>query len=290
MKITGTGLSGLVGSRVVELLGEKYTFDDISRKTGTDITDREAVLERIQASDSPVILHFAAYTDVETAEKEQSLGEESQAWKINVLGTQNIVDACETTGKKLIALSTDMVFPGDKELPGKYSEDEKRGPTNWYAQTKYEAEKTIENSTNSWALLRIAYPYRAAFTKNDSVRIFLSKLRNNDLIKAVKDHYFTPTFIDDLAGVIDYFVQENVTGVYHVGGKTAVSPLEIVQKVASMWDLDTSLISETTREEFFAGRAKRPFNLSLNNGKIEQLGLHLSTLDEGLEEIKRQLS
>lgn len=289
MTIIGTGLSGLVGSRVVELLHDKYEFDDISRKTGTDITDKDAVLKRIQSSTSPVILHFAAYTDVETAEKEKSLGVESQAWKINVLGTKNIVDACEATGKKLIALSTDMVFPGDKALPGKYTEDETRGPTNWYASTKYESEKVIETNTRPWVILRIAYPYRAAFMKNDSVRIFLSKLRNNEPIRAVKDHYFTPTFIDDLAGVIDYFIQHKTTGVFHVGGQIAVSPWEIAQKVAVLWNLDTSLVSETTREEFFAGRAQRPFNLSLNNAKIEQIGLRLSTIDEGLEEIIRQL-
>lgn len=289
MTITGTGLSGLVGSRVVELLQDKYEFDDISRKTGTDITDKQALLDRLESSASPVVLHFAAYTDVETAEKEKSLGVASQAWKINVVGTKNIVEACEATGKKLIALSTDMVFPGDKALPGKYSEEETRGPTNWYAQTKYEAEKVIENATSPWVILRIAYPYRAAFMKNDSVRIFLSKLRNNEPIRAVTDHHFTPTFIDDLAGVLDYFIEHETTGVFHVGGQIAVSPWEIAQKVAQLFGLDRSLISETTREEFFAGRAKRPFNLSLNNAKIEQLGLHISSLDKGLDEIRRQL-
>ena len=287
-QIIGTGLSGLVGSRIVELLGSEYSFEDVSRKTGTDITDKDAVLSRIQASSSPVVLHFAAYTDVETAEKEKDLGEESSAWKINVEGTKNIVEACKATKKKLIALSTDMVFPGEKELPGKYIEDDRRGPTNWYATTKYEAEKVIQDSDIAWSILRIAYPYRAHFTKNDSVRIFLSKLRNHEPIRAVTDHYFTPTFIDDLAPIIDLFIREDHFGIFHAPGAKAFSPFEIATMVAKSFDLDESLISEVTRAEFFQGRAERPFNLSLSSAKIESLGVKLHSLSEAIEILKEQ--
>ena len=287
-QIIGTGLSGLVGSGIVELLSSAYSFEDISRKTGTDITDKSAVVSRIQSSSSPVVLHFAAYTDVETAEKEKDLGEESAAWKINVEGTRNIVDACKSTGKKLIALSTDMVFPGDKQLPKRYKEDDKRWPTNWYATTKYEAEKVIENANISWSILRIAYPYRAHFSKNDSVRIFLSKLRKNEPIRAVTDHYFTPTFIDDLADVIDLFIKENHPGVFHAPGPQTVSPFDIATAVAESFDLDASLISPVTRAEFFQGRAERPFNLSLSSAKIESLGVRLHSFREGLQKLKEQ--
>lgn len=286
--IIGTGLSGLVGSRVVELLRQEYSFEDISRKTGTDITDKAAVLSRIQASSSPVVLHVAAYTDVETAEEEKDLKEESAAWRINVEGTRNIVDACKATGKKLIALSTDMVFPGDKQLPEKYKEDDKRWPSNWYATTKYEAEKVIEGSDSAWSILRIAYPYRAHFTKNDSVRIFLSKLRNNEPIRAVTDHYFTPTFIDDLARVLDLFIKEEHPGVFHVTGGRAVSPFEIATDVAKAFGLDSSLISPVTRAQFFQGRAERPFNLSLSSAKIESLGVRLHSFAEGLHILEEQ--
>lgn len=287
-QIIGTGLSGLVGSRIVELLGQEYSFEDISRKTGTDITNKDAVFSRIQASSSPVVLHVAAYTDVETAEKEKSLGEESAAWKINVEGTRNIVEACQKTGKKLIALSTDMVFPGDKLLPERYVEDDDRWPTNWYATTKYEAEKVMQSSDSNWSILRIAYPYRAQFSKNDSVRVFLSKLRKNEPIRAVTDHYFTPTFIDDMATVIDLFIKEDHTGIFHVTGGQSVSPFEIATEVAKAFDLDSSLISPVTRAEFFQGRAERPFNLSLSNAKIESQGVRLHSFAEGLQILKGQ--
>src|SRR5437879_1088858 len=62
--IIGTGLSGLVGSRIVELLSPAISFEDVSRKTGTDITNAQAVLDRFSSSSAPIILHLAAKTDV----------------------------------------------------------------------------------------------------------------------------------------------------------------------------------------------------------------------------------
>ena len=74
-KILGTGLSGLVGSRVVELLQDKYDFEDLSLDTEVDITDIDQVDERIGASDAKVVLHMAAITNVDACEKERNDGE-----------------------------------------------------------------------------------------------------------------------------------------------------------------------------------------------------------------------
>ncbi len=287
--IIGTGLSGLVGSRITELLGLSYTFEDLSRKTGTDITDKESVLKKIQDSDAPVVLHLAAKTDVDGSEKEKDLGQESEAWKINVLGTQNVVDACKQTGKKIIFVSTDMVFSGDKKLGEKYSEEDAPSPANFYATTKYEAEKVVLQSGIPSVLLRIAYPYRANFEKKEYVRIFISLLSQGKPIKAVSDHYFTPTFIDDIAIVLNTIVQKNILGIFHCVGDESVSPFLVAKSVAKEFGFNEDLITETTRSEFFVDRAIRGFNLSLENDKIKKIGVHLHAFSEGLKEIKSQM-
>lgn len=110
MKILGTGLNGLVGSRIVELLKDKYEFENLSLSTGVDITDRNIVLEKIKSSDAEVVLHLAAKTDVDGCELDKPLGEKGEAWKINVKGTQNIADGCLKFNKKLIYISTDFAF------------------------------------------------------------------------------------------------------------------------------------------------------------------------------------
>ena len=289
MKIVGTGLSGLVGSRIVELLSSSFAFEDISRKTGTDITNKDAVLARLQNTDAKFVLHLAAYTNVDEAEKEKNLREESAAWKINVEGTRNVLQACEATGKHLIHFSTDMVFPGTKELPERYTEEDATGAVGWYAKTKEEAEKVVLSSQNPWTILRIAYPYRANFEKKEYIRIFQWLLEEGREIKAVADHYFTPTFIDDLADVLRLIISDNLTGIYHAGGKDSVSPYDAANLVAEIFGFRKDLIGKTTRSEYFAGKAPRAFNLSLNSAKMESLGVKLRGLQEGLVEIKKQL-
>src|SRR3989344_9155773 len=164
MKILGTGLTGLVGSRIVELLSDSYEFENISRNTGVDITDKEKIIEKIKSSDAAIVLHLAAKTDVDGCEKDKALGEIGDAWKINVEGTRNVADACRESRKKLIYVSTDFVFDGTREA---YAEDDTPNPINWYGKTKYEGEKIVQNLLTPWLIVRIAYPYRASFAKLD---------------------------------------------------------------------------------------------------------------------------
>src|SRR3989344_7840562 len=99
MIILGTGFKGLVGSRIVELLKNKYQFES----SEVDITDREKVTDKILDSDAPIVLHLAAKTSVDGCEEDRSA-----ARGVNVYGTQNIVDACQKSSKKLIYISTDF--------------------------------------------------------------------------------------------------------------------------------------------------------------------------------------
>lgn len=288
MKIIGTGLSGLIGSRLQELMPE-FEFEDLSRKNGVDIQDKKILLERLQASSAPIVLHLAAFTSVDGAEKEKDLKEESTAWKMNVLGTQNVVEACSETGKKLIHISTDMVFGGEKPYGEAYTEEEQTNPVGWYATTKAEAEKIVEHSSIPWVILRIAYPYRANFEKKEYVRIFKGLLENGTQIKAVTDHYFTPTFIDDIPHVLQVIFKEDLLGKFHATGPQSVSPYEVAMQVANVFNLDKTLISPTTRAEYFAGKAPRAFNLALSSDKIEKHHVHMHSFVEGLEEVKKQL-
>lgn len=288
-KIIGTGLSGLVGSRIVELLGLSYDFEDISRKTGTDITDGASVLSRLQNSEAEYVIHMAAYTNVDGAEAEKDLKEQSESWKINVLGTENVVRAAETTGKRIIYISTDFVFDGEDTPKGGYTEEATPHPINWYATTKYEAELRVKEAKTSWIIVRIAYPYRAQFEKNDFMRAMKKRLEEGLPIQAITDHLYSPTFIDDIAYSLDALIKNTVEGIYHVTGSQALSPYDAALVIAKEFGLNSDLIDRTTRSEYFSGKAKRPFDLSINNAKIKSLGVSLKGFEEGLQEIKKQL-
>ncbi|MCL4353076.1 NAD(P)-dependent oxidoreductase [Patescibacteria group bacterium] len=302
MKIFGTGLKGMVGSRITELLGKEHQFEI----SDVDITDRDAIIKKISESKASTILHLAAKIDVDSCEKDEEADREKyfiknipiyqyiysksgkSAWEVNVIGTKNVTDACRETNKKLIYISTDFVFDGANLPEGGYTEKSTPNPINWYAATKYEAEKIVRSSGLSCIIARIAYPYRADFKRGDFARKILSLLRAGERVVAVGDQIITPTFIDDIAKALDVLIKNNARGIYHLTGSQFVDPYGAAVNIAKTFDLDSSLILKTTLEEYFKNRAPRPFNLSMNNSKIQNLGVRMKGFSEGLAEIKRQ--
>lgn len=289
MRIAGTGLNGLVGSRIVELLSSKYEFQNLSRSTGVDISDYDSLSSAISNLDSDTVLHLAAYTDVKAAELEKDLGQESQSWKVNVAGTQNLVKACEEFNKKIIYFSTDMVVGGDKMPESGFTEEASLNPLSWYSKTKAEAEKAVKESSTPWLITRIAYPYRSSFEKLDFVRLFINMLKEGKQITALTDRIISPTFIDDIAGALDILIENKASGLYNVVGSSFVSIYDAAVLIAQTFNLDSSLVKETTREEFLVGKPPEPFYSALNNDKIKKLGAEMHTFKEGLELIKKQL-
>ena len=280
MNIIGTGLSGLVGSRVVELLFPRHSFTDLSLDTGIDITNKSTVEEHIKKSDAPWVFHFAAKTDVDGAESEAALGEKSPTWIVNVTATERIVSVCKTMGKRLLYISTDYVFDGTKDT---YSEEDLPNPQGWYAKTKHEAEKRVGEDG---IIVRIANPYRKIADKPDFVKKIIGRLSGEESIQAPTDQLFVPTFIDDIAFAIEKLIERNASGIYHVVGTQALSPYEAAKKIAAAYDLDASLVEKTSFEEYFRGRAPRPKRAVLKSDKIGKFGVQMHSFDEGLEKIK----
>ncbi|MCL5970883.1 MAG: SDR family oxidoreductase [Patescibacteria group bacterium] len=299
MKILGTGLTGLVGSRFVELFESVYEFSHINLENGIDILDKQSVLDTISSSDAGLVIHMAAKTNVDGCELDKekdkdALGandfiqivNDKTAWAVNVLGTKNIIEACKKTNKKLIYISTDFVFDGAKKS---FTEENTPNPINWYAKTKYEGEKLVQNSGLDYIIVRLAYPYRACFKRSDFVRGLISKLEKGEKLEMITDHIMVPTFIDDIVNAIGALIEKQEKGIFHVVGSQPVTPYDAALKIAKEFDLDSLLISKTTRRKYFAGKAPRPFCLNLKNDKISNLGIEMSSFDKGLTEIKHQI-
>lgn len=281
MKILGTGLSGLVGSRIVELLsGEAYSFENISLSTGIDITDTTKISKLILNSDATWIFHFAAFTDVDKAELDRENGENGMCWNVNVQSTATIAHACKIAGKKMLYISTDYVFDGKKDS---YNEFDQPNPQGWYGITKYAGEKHVAALGNSGVIIRIANPYRNVWNgKLDFVHKILVRLGSMQTVSAPTDQLFVPTYIDDIATAIKTLLDKNATGVYHVVGSETLAPFEAVRKIAEEFNCDQNLIQETTYADFYKNRAPRPFHASLENGKITKCGVQMKSFSEGL--------
>ena len=211
-----TGANGLVGSKLVKDFSHYYQFDslDVSDPSHpVDITKFAQVVSVFSESPAKAVVHFAAYTDV-TGAWQQKDDTSGIAYQVNVVGTENIVKACQETGKHLIHISTAYVFNGDKPEP--YTEDDPTAPIEWYGYTKAKAEEAVTSSTIDWTILRIDQPFRSdSFAKPDLIRKMAQNLMSLNPFPLFTDHYIGPTFIDDFVKVIDWVVKTGTTGLYH---------------------------------------------------------------------------
>lgn len=293
-KIIGTGLTGLVGSRIVELLKDKFEFVDFSIDSGVNILDVASLNTAFELNkDAVAILHLAAFTDTNGA-WEQRGDKSGLCYQLNVQGTQNILNLAKKYNQYLIYISTDFVFDGTKTTP--YVETDTPNPIEWYGETKYLGEKVIlDSGYANYNISRITYPYRAKFEpKVDIIRKVLTKLQNNEPVKMFSDQICTYTFIDDVVNALNYFLENKNTGIYHLVGSSSHSPYDMCLKVAQVFGLDKNLISASSLEEYIKSQpsGSRPWQKTLitSNQKATDLGLKFKTLVEGLEEIKQQLN
>jgi dTDP-4-dehydrorhamnose reductase len=209
--IIGTGLSGLVGSRVVNVLSSRYAFENLDLTTGVDITNEEQVIEAMQKSQAQTVVHMAAFTDP-TAAHQQKGDKAGLCYKVNVVGTENIARAAQKTGKHLIHLSTAFVFDGEKD--GMYTEDDELHPIEWYGETKALAEEAVQNICDSWTIFRIDQPFRSDdySKKPDTTHKIIAGLKAGTLYPQFTDHWFAPTIIEDFAEMIDWSVEQKTQG------------------------------------------------------------------------------
>jgi dTDP-4-dehydrorhamnose reductase len=147
LKIATTGLSGLVGTRLRELLHNEFDFIEVSQ-SDVNITDKEEVVTFFANTEADILLHLAAFTNVDACETDKET-----AWRVNVEGTRNLLDVAQEKNMKFIYMSTGFVFDGEH---GPFYEDSQPNPISYYGLTKLEGEKII---ADKGMIVRIDYPY-----------------------------------------------------------------------------------------------------------------------------------
>lgn len=285
-EILTSGRAGLVGSRVYELLQHKYTWglDLDLRTSGVDITDPNQVFELMCDSRADVIIHFAAFTDTGAASKEEGnlMG---NCYRVNVLGTKNIAEACERFGKHLIHVSTDFVLDG--ENPDYQTEQSPRKPTEWYGETKRRAEEIVEGTLPSYTMARIGFPFTANPSRPDNIARIQNGLRNGTLPPQFSDHFITPTFIDDIAVALNVLIAERPQGILHITGSTSLSPFELSKKVAVLSGFEPSVVQEGSLTDYLkTGGRKYPRYLRVSNQRVvRDLQIPMRDIDESLSQV-----
>lgn len=269
--VIGTGLSGLVGSKVVSVLSDLHFENiDLNHPTHpTDITNLDQVLRAVEASPASTLLHFAAYTDVSKA-WEQRDDKNGIAYQVNVIGTQNMAEAAKKTGKHLIHILTAYVFDGEKK--DMYTEDDPVHPIEWYGQTKAWAEEAVIDSGASWTILRIDQPFRSdSFPKTDVIHRIISGIQQGTLPPQFHNHWIGPTFIDDFAQVIRWAISTKTEGVFHASSGEQWTDYDLAQTVRELLNLSGE-VKQGNLDDYLAKTA-RPYqrNTAMSTEKLRRL-------------------
>ena len=296
-KILAFGADGLVGSRFTDLYHKETQF--ITPKvTELDITDKSALVEFFakNSSDFDSVINFAAITDVDGAEKERG-NEEGLTWKVNVGGVENIAELCKKHSKYLIQISTDFVFPGNKQRPGPYSENETPPGSpdgiGWYGWTKRVAEERAAKIWDKTAILRITFPYRAHYpTKIDFARKILELFDEGKLYPMFSDQNMTPSFIDEIAKVLYLLVEEKETGVFHSASKDLTTIYEFASYLLEKARGAKGVVKKGSMQEFLKAPGRTPRS-RLGGLKVEktegELDIKFMTWRAAVEELVSQL-
>ena len=224
-----SGGSGLVGSRIAEILKNNYTVLVRSHKK-LDITDKRAVFAYFKKHKPDVIIHAAALIDLNEAERERG-DKEGKYWRENVEGTKYIAKAAKSARCYLIYISTGSVFRGSTKDPGPYSESHSVTPlrnNSWYGWTKSRAEQHVKG-----AVLRVAHPIKKSGIRvaNDYVHATPALYRRGKLYPMFTDQRIQLTWIDDIAKAIEKLIKKPKQGIFHVTNPDWVTPYDLAQHI-----------------------------------------------------------
>lgn len=284
-----TGASGLLGQYLCQHFANEYkviglyhtsvpTMQKNLELIQINLLDANKVMELVTSIKPDFIIHTAGYTSVDECELNPEIAHDQ-----NVVCTRNICCAINPEITKLMLISTDHLFSGDRKY---YIESDKTEPLNIYAITKLNAEKEVLAINNALIVRTNFYGGKTSKKLSFSSWI-IGELRNNRQINMFDDVYFTPISICGLAENIELLINTSLCGIYNVVGNERMSKYDFAILLASVFGLSTDLINKTTIKNIQL-KAKRPNDMSLSIQKISHdlKSFRKESVVMGLQKIK----
>lgn len=295
MKLLVTGANGLVGSHFVENFkalhqGILLTPD----QEEMDITNQGSIKAFFSLHQPDAIIHFAAFTNVSQAE-EQRHNQKASCWIVNVEGTANLIQALNPKSY-FIHISTDMVFPGNKDYPGPYQEsdslEENPNLLSWYGWTKKEAENIVKNNGKNAGILRISNPVRAKYaTKLDYVRKILALYDKGKLYPLFDDQYLTLTYINEVTKTLQILLEKRLNGIFHTSSSNVFTPYNLANLLIEKARGRKDVVKPVSIKSFLKDNPFRyPQYGGLDTKETQhRLGLKFMSWEEIIEDLAKQL-
>jgi dTDP-4-dehydrorhamnose reductase len=280
LRVLVVGHKGMLGRAVVDELenadyGEVVGVDleDI------DITDQERAMSVVTFVEPTAVVNCAAYTDVDGCETETEL-----AFLVNGKGPGNLAVACREARARLVHVSTDFVFDGEKDEP--YLEEDEPNPRSVYGSSKLEGEKNVSANLEDHVIVRTAWLFGP--DGGNFVDKILARAEAGEKLRVVDDQFGSPTYTRHLAPAIKRLLETDYRGTVHAANTGAVSWFGFAEEILAAAGYEVELEPITSAE--LAAPAPRPAYSVLNTDKLELLiGETLPPWQVGLEHYLREM-
>ena len=229
-----------------------------------DITNEDDVTKRVLDIKPDVIVHCAAWTNVDGAESQEN---KPLVKKINVNGTANLAKTAKIVGAKFVYISTDYVFNGEGTRPWQ-PDDISYAPLNYYGQTKLEGEQVVSSMLKRYFIVRIAWVF--GLNGKNFVKTIGNLAEQDKNIRVVNDQFGTPTYTYDLARLLVDMILTDKYGYYHATNEGGyISWYEFAAEIYRLLGKDSNMVASVTTEEYGqASITKRPKNSRLDKQKL----------------------
>lgn len=281
MRILVTGAAGMLGTALLPVLQKHHEVCGIDFQD-CDICDAGAISAILHTRQPELVIHLAAYTNVDGCEANPRIAEET-----NSSGTRNIATACAEVDAAMVYMSTDYVFDGTKR--GAYLEDDPPNPVSVYGRSKLLGEQHVRTILKRYFIARTSWLYGP--NGRNFVSTILKVAHQQKVLRVVDDQQGSPTYTRHLSLKIAELAGTRAYGVYHMTGSGTCSWLEFARAILNLWPVEGVEALPISSGEY--GRAaRRPANSVLENGALQRAHLELMPhwkvgLAEYLDEIRQ---
>lgn len=267
MKILLLGKTGMLGTDCHNILSKNHEIIAPDRNE-LDIISWDRVIELLNTISPDIVINCAGFTDVDKCETE-----DFTVRKVNVEGPRNLAQGSARFNSKLIHISTDYVFNGQKNIPQPYFEDDAMEPISAYGKSKVESEVGVKENAPDYIIIRTAWLYGLGGANfiTSIIKATLDKRRK--IIKVADDQVGSPTWTNRLAIQIRELMSRNLKGTYHATTEGYCSRYEFAKFIVEK--LRLGLKVEPIKMKDFKQAAKRPANCILENRLLKKQGINL---------------
>lgn len=265
MKSVITGAAGQLGRCLVATKPPGVIVRAVDRQE-CDITDPRALNALFDNFRPDIVINTAAYTAVDAAESNKHL-----AFAINARGAGNVAEAAARCGARIIQISTDYVFDGNRSTP--YPPEAAPAPLNVYGASKLEGEVRAAAAAPDALVIRAGWLY--SWHGKNFLLSLMRLIGSSKPLKVVSDQTGCPTRAQELAAIIWKAAVAGLQGTYHWANAGRGSWYDFATEIAAAaQDLhlvdDVPSITAVTSEEY-GSPARRPKFSVLDSTKLAAL-------------------